>query len=292
MSSMNSQCETFVPMLDAFVDNELDGSEKEQLAKHLSFCEDCKRVVKEIEALKATLSSLPRRQMKFDLADNFDAVIAKQSSFGAESSGTVVPLRRKHKWLIASASAAAVVVIAIAGSIVSKGDVQQVAQSNPADQSRAVALGDQRKTVESAIANGAGGAGAVEDVAVEDVAVEDSAMRSQPGLPADRLPPDKIAAAPQSSQSPDALHKTAGAHLSDETERLAQNAQAVPVQENSTAAPLVGHLNSSKTVVPAAQNIGNRAGASELLALYEDDDGISSDIGVSTDEDGLYAIKL
>ncbi|MBX9949263.1 MAG: zf-HC2 domain-containing protein [Candidatus Obscuribacterales bacterium] len=287
MSSMNSQCETFVPMLDAFVDNELDGSEKEQLAKHLSFCEDCKRVVKEIEALKATLSSLPRRQMKFDLADNFDAVIAKQSSCGAESSGTVVPLRRKHKWLIASASAAAVVVIAIAGSIVSKGDVQQVAQSNPADQTRAVALRDQSKTVESAIANGAGAVGAVDDVAVED-----SAMRSQAALPADRLPPDKIAAAPQSRQSPDVLRKTAGAHLSDETERLAQNAQVAPVQENSAAAPVAAHLNSSKTVVPAAQNIGNRAGASELLALYEDDDGISSDIGVSTDEDGLYAIKL
>jgi len=272
MSSMNSQCETFVPMLDAFVDNELDGSEKEQLAKHLSTCEDCKRSVEEIVTLKATLSALPRRQMKFDLADNFDSVLAKQSPSGAESSGSLVPFRSKRKWLVASASAAAVVVIAIAGAIVSKGDHPQVAQSNSSDQSRAVAVRGAGKTVSGDLRDG-------------------SAL-GQRDPHDDNEQHEKVATEPEAGLTPKQSHKIAGAHLSNETQRLAQDAQTAPAAVGNSAEPVVAHEDSSKTVIPAAQSLVNRAGSSELLALYEDDDGISSDIGVSTDEDGLYAIKL
>lgn len=272
MSSMNSQCEIFVPMLDAFVDNELDGSEKEQLAKHLSTCEDCKRSVEEIEALKATLSALPRRQMKFDLADNFDTVLAKQSPSGVEPSGSVVPFRSKRKWLVASASAAAVVVIVIAGAIVSKGDHQQVAQSNSSDQSKAVAVRGAGKSMNGDL--------------------RDGGDLSQRDPHDDNEQHEKVAVAPATGLPPKQSQKIAGAHLSAEPQRLTQDAQTAPAAGNNSAAPVVAHEDSSKTVITAAQSLGNRAGSSELLALYEDDDGISSDIGVSTDEDGLYAIKL
>ena len=139
MSSKNSQCETFVPMLDAFVDNELDGSEKEQVLVHVQSCDDCKRHVKEIEALKTSLSALPRRKMTIDLADNFDQILTKESAPAPTKPSNVVPLSGKRRWIVGVASAAAVVVIAIAGSIVSKGGGEQVANSNLPQRTQAVA---------------------------------------------------------------------------------------------------------------------------------------------------------
>lgn len=279
MSSKNSQCEKFVPMLDAFVDNELEGSEKEQVVLHLSDCVDCTRQVKEIEALKVSLSSLPRRQMKFDLADNFDEVLSRSSSAQSEPPGNVVPLRSKRKWLVASATAAAVVVIAIAGSIVLKGDPQQVAHSNVDDQSKMVAVKSNGSSAHNDSNSGVAQSSGIEH-------------RSEDLEPTQQQ--EKIAAhPPQSNTNSAAANKTAGAHLSVETERLAHGESTTAVAPNSeTKEPLVAQ-ESSKTIVPASQAIqSNRAASSELLALYEDDDGISSDIGVSTDEDGLYAIKL
>lgn len=279
MSSKNSQCEKFVPMLDAFVDNELEGSEKEQVVLHLAACDDCTRQVKEIEALKVSLSSLPRRQMKFDLADNFDEVLSRSSSAQSESPGNVVPLPRKRKWLVASATAAAAVVIAIAGSIVLKGDPQQVAHSNIEDQSKMVAV----KSTGSSAHNDSN-SGSSQSSGKENWSEDLESTQQQ----------EKIAAHPQQSNTNSAAaNKTAGAHLSEETERLAHGGPTTGAAPNSeTKQPLVAQ-ESAKTVVPASQAIqNNRAASSELLALYEDDDGISSDIGVSTDEDGLYAIKL
>jgi hypothetical protein len=75
------------------------------------------------------------------------------------------------------------------------------------------------------------------------------------------------------------LAKTAGAHLSED---MAQNESA------NTA--VVAHDENSKTNLTGTPK--NRSASSELLALYEEDDGIGSDIGMTTDEDGLYAIKL
>jgi hypothetical protein len=279
MSSKNSQCEKFVPMLDAFVDNELEGSEKEQVVLHLAACDDCTRQVKEIEALKVSLSSLPRRQMKFDLADNFDEVLSRSSSAQSEPPSNVVPLRSKRKWLVASATAAAAVVIAIAGSIVLKGDPQQVAHSNVDEQSKMMAV----KSAGSPVQNDSESSSA--QSAVDTHSKEDLAQTQQQ---------ERIAAhRPQSNTNSPAANKTAGAHLSEETERLAHGESTTAVAPNSESTePLVAQ-QSTKTVVPASQAIqSNRAASSELLALYEDDDGISSDIGVSTDEDGLYAIKL
>lgn len=278
MSSKNSQCEKFVPMLDAFVDNELEGSEKEQVVLHLADCDDCTRQVKEIEALKVSLSSLPRRQMNFDLADNFDEVLSRSSSAQSEPPGNVVPLRGTRKWLVA-ATAAAAVVIAIAGSIVLKGDPQQVAHSNVDDQSKVVAVKSGSESVHKG-SNNSGSQSGVNTQRSEDLE--------------QKLQQEKIAAhTPQSITNSSAVNKTAGAHFSEETERLAHGESTTALApDRETKAPLVAQEN-TKTVVPASQAIqSNRAASSELLALYEDDDGISSDIGVSTDEDGLYAIKL
>lgn len=271
MSSKNSQCENFAAMLDAFVDNELDGSEAQSVGEHISGCDDCQRQVKEIEVLKSTLSSLPRKQMKFDLADNFDELLAKQTPPVLREQTNVVALRGKHKWLVATASAAAVAVIAIAAAIISNDGHQQLAQSHSSE-TKNVATTERVGRENGAFDESSGGRTAPQNLDTQ---------------------PAKVASSTDSLVAASDAHKTAGAHLSDETERLAKEAQTAPHREERAAAPVVAQEPAGASIVPAAQSLSsNRPASSEILALYEDDDGISSDIGVSTDEDGLYAIKL
>ena len=271
MSSKNSQCENFAAMLDAFVDKELDGSEAQSVGEHISGCDDCQRQVKEIEALKSTLSSLPRKQMKFDLADNFDELLAKQTSPVLPEQSNVVAFSGKRKWLVATASAAAVAVIAIAAAIISNDGHQQLAQLHSSE-TKNVATRDKVDSQNGAFEESSGGKNAPQNLDTQ---------------------PAKVASSPDPLVTASNAHKTAGAHLSDETERLAKEVQPAPNREDKSSAPVVAQQHAGASVVPAAQSLSsNRPAASEILALYEDDDGISSDIGVSTDEDGLYAIKL
>lgn len=287
MSSKNSQCETFVEMLDAFVDNELDKSEKEQVLAHVQSCDDCKRQVKEIEAIKTTLSSLPRRKMTIDLADNFDQILTKEPQVASTNSDNVIAISGKRRWIVAFASAAAVVVIAIAGSMVSKSGGEQVANSNLPNGSQSVDQGPDRK--ENAAKNG--------------INTQDNNSLAEQSMPKVGLPEDngsgtqvgnsqaikansaeKIAAHRQSRPGAEdtasgTLAKTGGAHLSED---MAQNKSA-----NTT---VVAHDENSKSSMTGTPK--QRSASSELLALYEEDDGIGSDIGMTTDEDGLYAIKL
>ena len=278
MSSKNSQCETFLQLLDAYVDNELDSSEKEQVQSHVQACDECKAQVKQIETLKVSLSTLPRRQMKRDLADSLDAVLGNADRLGSSSQTSasstdqnVVPIAGKRRWVVAAASAAAVLVVAMAGAMVFKSGNQQIAsvdsQSQPAAQS-SVPQGNAPSAV--AIKNSGNGGGdkksliAGNSSAVKDVRVSD-------------LPP-KVAQKQNVSQEPysgiansSEVPKTAGAHMTG-------------AQEDNSKTAVVAHNEGS-------QAITGRAPSTELLALYEDDDD-NSDIGVMTDEDGLYAIKL
>lgn len=278
MSSKNSQCETFIQLLDAYVDNELDSSENEQVQSHVQSCDDCKAQIKQIESLKVSLSTLPRRQMKQDLADSLDAVLGSAVRVGSpdqtptsSSDHNVVPIAGRRRWVVAAASAAAVLVVAMAGSIVFKDGNQQIAsvdsKSRPATQSNvlqdkapsAVAINNSGNDTGEKKSPIAGSNSVARDVRVSD------------------LPPKVARTASDSQESYSAMAnssdvpKTAGAHMTG-------------VQEDNSKTAVVAHNEGS-------QAINGRAASTELLALYEDDDD-SSDIGVMTDEDGLYAIKL
>lgn len=287
MSSKNAQCETFLPLLDAYVDNELDGSEKEQVASHVQSCDDCKGQIKEIETLKVSLSSLPRRQMKRDLADSLDAVLGAaektpSSELAATSSlsdSNVVPIRSKRRWVVAAASAAAILVVAMAGSFVSKGgqqiavvdkNSQPIAQSNTPIEKNLQALVTKEFGTNSSQASSMQNDDEQKTIVANDNGSSAKSIHLselQPGV-AQKSDGQRIpAAAGKDGEEP----KTAGAHMTG-------------AQEDNFKTTVVAHDESSEAV-------RGRPATGELLALYEDDDD-SSDIGVMTDEDGLYAIKL
>jgi len=291
MSSKNSQCELLIPLLDAYVDNELDVSENEQVSSHIQTCDDCKAQIKEIEKLKFALSQMPRRQMRRDLADDFDAILeaaagaSKVSDSQAESvSGTpspvssnVVAMKGKRRWVVAAASAAAVLVVAMAGSIVSRSGAPQVANNKDS----ALPVAQQQQTAVKAPAIAANDVGAndadrefetFENERRQDNLAADQPASSKPNMNASEAMP-KVAHRAGFSDKDDVPARTSGAHLTED----------VVADANSRTA-VVAHNGGSDAFT-------GRSTSTELLALYEDDDD-SSDIGVMTDEDGLYAIKL
>ena len=278
MSSKNSQCETYVPMLDAFVDNELDGSETNEVAIHVQSCDDCQRQAKEIEALKSSLSSLPRRKMSRDLADNLDAILGNKEAAVTAPKDNVVSIKARRGWIMALASAAAVVVIALAGSMVFKNAHQEVANLPPEKQSQ---------SPDSAATKGA-----------TEIAQNSSASEVRP----------EAAEGRQRSGNNPALTEIKTTHSSDShaIEKIASTAHhdsALGTSEigmtKTTAAQKsvdIAQAQPSKTTIAASDGISKtsimkeRPASSELLALYEEDEG--TDVGMTTDEDGLYAIKL
>ncbi len=295
MSSTNSQCETFIPLHDAFVDGELDGSEKEQVASHVQTCEQCKAQMNEIEKLKVTLSSLPRRQMKRDLADSLDSVLgtvdqaaasqpapaAAAASSSSSSSSNVIQMKGRRRWVVAAASAAAVVVVALAGSLVSKGGHQQIAgldnSSQPIAQSDSASL----TNTPSVAVKGPNSEGGSSTADIEDrhnlaATQKDAAAKNDRSIDSQPQVAQKLNGAqglPSGLDKERTEPKTGGAHLTGES-----------AQDENSRTAVVAHEEGSEAV-------RGRAASNELLALYEDDDD-SSDIGVMTDEDGLYAIKL
>lgn len=288
MSSKNSQCETFLPMLDALVDNELDKSEMEQVQLHLQSCDYCKQQVKEIEALKTSLASMPRRRMSLDLADNFDQILNKESGVPAQKPSNVVAISAKRRWIVAAASAAAVAVIAIAGSVVSKGGGVQVANSDSSGGLQSVAKNSSAvgQTAQKGMNTRDKSAFASNQLQSTHLADHNSAGSQVAKLPDNNSQSGQKIAASHSDNGnvkedlqDSAVAKTTGAHFSED---MGQN------QSSNTTN--VAHDGSSKTNIRGAQK--DRSSGSELLALYEEDDGIGSDIGMTTDEDGLYAIKL
>ena len=53
-------CEDARPLLDAYVDRELDVATDREITRHLSQCEGCAREVESIRALKKVLSETER----------------------------------------------------------------------------------------------------------------------------------------------------------------------------------------------------------------------------------------
>lgn len=297
MSIKNPQCENFIPLLDAFSDGELDSAERENIEQHLHSCEDCKSQLKEIESLKVSLASLPKRQMKVDLADIFDSPNSSSalSSVNDESSTNsvakaenVVPLtsKKSSRGKLALATAAAVAVIAIAASVVSQNANQQVAHSNTSDDS-------------VKIAQKAGAGAAIQqptklaspDLNTSDQSVGLSKVTGETNSVSPTQDKIEIASADNNANSSkkaianhavtgfsgveDSHKRTAGAHLNNEAS-----------SDESAKTTVVAHDNSAISSVQRGRE------NTDLLALYDDDDSVGTDIGMTTDEDGLYAIKL
>lgn len=72
MSLKSATCEDVIPLLDAYHDGELDLTERQCVSSHLDGCQNCQTKLKGIESVVTSLKSLPPLQMPHDLTTSMD----------------------------------------------------------------------------------------------------------------------------------------------------------------------------------------------------------------------------
>lgn len=87
---VNYNCDQLSELLDAYHDNELPPNERESVAQHVSECSACSGRLADISRLARSLSSLPRMRPSRDFIDNidFDKLLSEDCTT-AEPSPTV-----------------------------------------------------------------------------------------------------------------------------------------------------------------------------------------------------------
>ncbi len=282
----NLNCNQMEDALDAYHDLELDVAEAEAVERHLESCADCSARLADIEMIATHLKALPAVEMKRDLSDDIESrILALKQSKGdhstaaeaVEAGGKVLPFERKKStrvyWL---AGAAAVLALLFA--------VDQFNVGHPGGQStlQAVAPVDINSVSQPTQS-------ATPHEAPHVISQTDSQTPQTPQTPqiasqaVTQLPARSPVTARQSDQD-----------ISSPTvvvQQLPQIAAHVPAVQKPAPAVHEVVAVASKPVVDRNNNSVNDA--EELLALYDDDTADSaSDFGISTNEDGLYAIKL
>jgi hypothetical protein len=261
MSVRESDCTKIEPLLDAFRDGELASTERQAVEEHLSACLSCQSKLADIERVVATLKTLPRVGAPRDFSHDIDASLARPRP------AKVISIRPVVWGSLGAAAAAAVAVFVfkLAPGISPHG----VVAHRSAPGTRAVSPHDKTGSLQQ------------QEIAAQEPQQgattpskqpEDSDSRSTIASGADEHQPDKVATVPPGAQ------QTATGGKTGTAERPAAEPRTAPVYSGSVVAvdddPLGGE------------------GAALVAFAEGDQTSITEAIGLETDEDGLYAIKM
>lgn len=262
----NLKCNQFDEALDAYHDLELSPAEAEDVERHLEVCSHCTARLADIESISSHLKALPAVELKRDLSDDIENRILAlrrgapdlpETGVVANSSvpgNNVVPFVRRSKkpYLLAGAAAVLALILGI----------------GQFDAGR-----DSRKNLQAVVPK---------VVVPQNDKVENDTHDNLP-ITASAKP------AVKKNREIDAVNdakdiegaKVAASKAGGATVDSAEKQSITNVAGNYTDAQQVDRNNNSVN------------DSEELLALYDDDTADSAtDVGISTNEDGLYAIKL
>ena len=253
----NENCEQVRELLHDFHDAELSAKDHDSVQGHLDGCAACRSSLAEIQSLAALLKSLPRQEMTRDFAD----VLADRIDSG-EDQGKVLQFKASPV-LIGVAAAACLMLLAFSiphMSNTDSGDTPQVANSGGEGQP-------------SAPATGSVNVATVEDKAdgslerLTETSDEDGASSA----PVTKVLPEKVAEV----KKPESVPSKAIAKVDQKAPDVValRPVESAPVQQEKEQVQLL---------------------ANEAVVAFDGDepDNLFSQMGVGTDEDGLYAIKL
>jgi anti-sigma factor RsiW len=271
MADLSHKCEQIILLLDSYHDSESSPDERAMVESHLGPCADCRKRLSDIGTLVATLKTMPEIKATVDFADRVEQMIlrsekstasdeAKVEAKGAES--TVIRFG-KAAWLSAAAAVALLALLvsqffvqAPTVDVASRSSTNNNVQpSNPDKNEIAAAVGDNTQV---------------------------SPRKEQP---ANVAPPKTEKMNDQASRA----HKIAGQKV-----RIAQDTNTLDVAnrpDNVDATEAKGSETAANMV--ANNEPQDNSQAQSLVAFSEpESNNIAEELGITTDEDGLYAIKL
>ncbi|MBL0184768.1 MAG: zf-HC2 domain-containing protein [Candidatus Obscuribacter sp.] len=298
MDISNSTCSEMEQALDAYLDLELEPEAAQAVEHHLEACPACALRLKELEALVERLQSLPAPALSRDLADVIgDRILAQKTTpTSVESSGQVVDIataRRNRSFTFSRplAYAASFILVALAGSYFIGGlnIAQQDAVNKPAPQIASNVSPSTKPLVDSTVV---ASAGATTTGSADTGEPGSSPATTSVGHKTDRIAslPDGTGLAKSGSPAHSSVTATSG-------NAAVTGAASQPSSSSSSSSGVIASSSSpdniSKITASQGSGLSKPAEAEDLIADYGDPavDGVY-DFGISTNEDGLYAIKL
>jgi hypothetical protein len=183
--------------LSEYAEGLLDPTRQSAVEQHVRDCAECTRTLADLAGLPETLAKASLPPLPAEVADRLDRAIAAESSARASAASeppdsTVVPMRRKRRWLAPALAAAAVLgVIGIAVPVLDSrpGDDSASSSSDSGDAAREFVKGGQRRSLSGPSDTAAEGRG-VPDLSsatfgrdVADTFFPDQRKRMLPGNP-------------------------------------------------------------------------------------------------------------
>lgn len=283
--SNDFNCEQLEPLLSAYHDGELTEAERASADRHLKECTVCQNRLVEISAVASSLRSLPRLNPKLDVAANIEQLIAKKPRNVAN--------RQPLVWGAAgiAAAVAAIVVGMNMQNAVNPGNATLTANSKSTQ--RTLKESSQQpmevaKGVEPEVASGVGETDQPDQQL--ELATKDSSKRENSNT--------SDSSSRKDSQSGESTGKPAVDHNSKRNGKF--NPHLEVADKTPTASPAGGnttsgsHLDGSDRLIASSNSGAGVVGAdANLVAVFDTEQrGVTEELGITTDEDGLYAIKL
>lgn len=271
VGELNFACQGFAEALDAYVDNELSGDEKSSFEKHLNDCTLCQSTVQQTRQLSVSLKAMPRHTLSRDIVAELDFSRSFEVPVfeGAEPAPAVEPAtkskvvkldsRWRNIWsgLAAVAAAAAVLIFAVNQRPV---NVAYIPTQHPA-------LHQDQTTKDHSAQSEIASSGVVPVESNEPNSHFSAHSEIAPNLASSNSTPIKL-----NSKAISIPRK-----VEDLKVQIADNS----AKQNS-AQPELSKVEPAK-FVPDPTN---------ELASLETDAGVTDALGIATDEDGLYDIKI
>lgn len=261
MQSTNPICKQIEESLDAFHDGELEATERASVEQHLNQCQHCVEKLAEIDRLVHTLKTMPRLVASSEFSSKLDNLIDQQ---------TKVARFRSKAWMPIAAAAA---VVAIAFGL--RSGMPSLSPNNSND---APTIAQQSKMT-------------IHRAASKDDT--DSNTQHQPTV---------LEQKPDQAEQIIASFPHAASHTSGTTRNTVlthKTATAVPEAlglasptYNLPAAPKASPTYTKTTIAPATTDDTTLSDSEEIAELPASTDSFTDAIGISTDEDGLYDIKM
>lgn len=283
MTPTSNNCEHCERMLDAYRDGELSPAERSTVETHLTGCQQCQSKLADIERLVQSLKAMPRLAPAVDFSSRLDELLQ-----APPPPNNVVAFKRPLAWATGIAAAVVLMVLALNSGIL-RSPVKVASNKEPAH-TRPSAQDRQMVAEDKAIAPEPQGEGPAR------VSQPDSTVASVPIVPesSTKSTEDKSASV-RPAQPPVVATRTA-----PEAAPAARNNAVVDERSDSQQrilASRVEHNDIEFMEMPvnendSADNMICQESAIAVAVLAGDDNTITGSLGIATDEDGLYALKM
>ncbi len=246
------ECDYARELLSAYRDGELDASEQASVEDHLKECTACQEELESVESVVRSLKALPSVSLTKDFSADIEALINK-------SEVPVQPIGRRPRAMWLAAAAAVVSLLIAGGYYVTTGGGDRTTVATDTQSERPTDVQVQRPAVAQKI--------------------EDNTATAKP----------VVAETPTAAPSND-KHKDTKELVAElpETAKIVSKIHKQPEDSNTTSGGKVGSASRHK----APADFNDLTEDEALLAFSDSTDGDLFDTEISTDEDGLYAIKM